>query len=201
MKKVLHIISSPQTETSSSRKLGNAVVEKILEKYPDSVIQEYDLIKNKIPHLDEIHINSFFTPSTKRTLEQQIAIKHSDEAIAALQDSDIIVIDAPMYNFTITSTLKAYFDSIARAGITFQYTGNGFLPEGLLKGKTAYISTSSGGIYSEGSLQPFDYAATYVSFFLELIGIKVAGIFRAEGQAIIGQEKALQKGIESIVVE
>ncbi|GAA4161482.1 NAD(P)H-dependent oxidoreductase [Chryseobacterium ginsenosidimutans] len=201
MKKILHISSSPKIEKSSSRKLGKEIVRKITEKYPDSRVQEYDLTKIQIPHLDEQHINSFFTSPHDRSSIQNMSIRHSDLAIYQLQEADIIVIEAPMYNFTITSTLKAYFDSIARSGITFRYTGKGLLPEGLLKHKQAYIATSSGGIYSEGELKKYDFATNYTRFFLELIGINVIDIFRSEGQAIIGEEEALQNGINSIVIK
>ncbi|WP_456312271.1 FMN-dependent NADH-azoreductase [Pseudomonas shirazensis] len=201
MKKVLHISSSPKIENSSSRKLGEEIVRKITEKYPDSIVKEYDLIKTPFPHLNEIQINSFFTNPNDRSSAQNNAVESSDEAVADLQEADIIVIEAPMYNFTITSALKAYFDNIARSGITFRYTGNGFLPEGLLINKKAYIATASGGIYSHGELQPYDFATSYTRFFLELIGITVVAVFRSEGQAIIGQEKALQNGIDSIRIE
>lgn len=75
------------------------------------------------------------------------------------------------------------------------------LPQGLLKNKKAYIVTSSGGIYNDGDLKPYDFTTNYVRFFLDLLGIEVVNIFRADGQAIIGQEKAIQIGLESITVE
>jgi FMN-dependent NADH-azoreductase len=200
MEKVLHIMSSPRVTDSVSRRLGSAVVGKIREKYPDCIVNEYDLARPKVPHLDEAHINSFFTPAGDRLPGQQLAIKPSDEAIAALEEADIIVIEAPMYNFTITSTLKAYLDQIARAGITFKYVGNGHLPVGLLKNKQAYLAITSGGIYAEGELKPYDFIEPYLRFLLTLIGITIVGVFRAEGQAIVGPEKALEKGIESIVI-
>lgn len=200
MKKILHIISSPRTSTSASRKLGNAIVEKIKEKYVDNLVTTRDLAKNPLPHLDESHISSFFTPAENRTAEQLDTIKHSDEAIEELLEADILVVEAPMYNFTITSTLKAYFDHITRSGVTFKYTGKGLLPEGLLKGKQAYIVTSSGGIYSEGLLKDYDFAESYVSTFLRTIGMDIAGVFRAEGQAIVGPEAALENGLKSIAI-
>ncbi|MGN7821239.1 FMN-dependent NADH-azoreductase [Chitinophaga sp. 22536] len=200
MKKILHIITSPRTDASVSRKLGNAVVEKIKEKYTGSSVTVRDLAKNPPPHLNESHINSFFTPAENRTAEQLYDIRYSEDAIQELMDADILVVETPMYNFTITSTLKAYFDHITRAGITFKYTGNGLLPEGLLKGKQGYIVTSSGGVYSEGDLKAYDFTEPYVRSFLSVIGIEVAGVFRAEGQAVIGPEAALENGVGSIEV-
>lgn len=200
MKKILHIISSPRTETSLSRQLGRVVKEKVLEKYPGSSVKVRDLTVNRTPHLEETHIQSFFTPAENRSPEQQETIRYSEESLAELQEADLIIVEAPMYNFTIPSTLKAYFDHIARAGITFRYIGNGHLPEGLLKNKEAYIVTSSGGIYSEGVLKPYDFVASYLYFFLNLIGVKIANVFRAEGQAVVGPEAALKKGVDSIVI-
>lgn len=200
MKKILHIISSPRTDASTSRKLGNAIVEKIKEKHADCIVIVRDLAQNPPPHLDESHINSFFTPAENRTTEQLDNIRYSDEAVRELMDTDILVVEAPMYNFTITSTLKAYFDHITRMGITFKYTGKGLLPEGLLKDKQAYIATASGGIYSEGGLRTYDFAEPYVHSFLTLIGINIAGVFRAEGQAITGPEVALKNGVEDIAI-
>ncbi len=105
MKKVLRLISSPRGEASLSIKLGNAIIEKIKEKYSDSIIKQRDLTKNPFPHLDEILINALFTPTDKLSKEQAEAIILSNEAIAELQEADFIVIDTPMYNFSIPSTL------------------------------------------------------------------------------------------------
>ena len=63
MKNILHIISSPRMDVSASRKLGNAVIEKIQEKYPDSAVKSRDLTKNLVPLLEEVHINTFFSPA------------------------------------------------------------------------------------------------------------------------------------------
>ncbi|MCL4637707.1 MAG: NAD(P)H-dependent oxidoreductase [Olivibacter sp.] len=198
MKKILHIISSPKKANSASRKLGKKVAEKLKEKFQYVEIKEYDL--NTIPHLSESHINAFFTSTENRTDEQQREIAISDRAITDLIEADILIVEAPMYNWNIPSTLKAYFDQIARPGLTFRYTGKGALPKGLLKGKTAYIVTSSGGIYTEGELKAFDFTTNYVRFFLELMGIEVANVFRADAQAMLGPEDAIRKGIESIVI-
>lgn len=199
MKKVLHIISSPKKELSASRKLGEIVVEKLKEKYQEISIKEYDL--NAIPHLNETQINAFFTPKENRTELQKMEIAFSDTAILDLLEADILIVEAPMYNWNIPSTLKAYFDQIGRPGITFRYVGSGMLPQGLLKNKKAYIVTSSGGIYTDGELKSYDFTTNYVRFFLELMGIEVVKVFRADGQAIIGQNEVIQKGMESIVIE
>ena len=203
MKKVLRLISSPLTEKSLSRKLGNAVVEKIIEKYPNSILKERDLAKTVFPHLDENLINAFFTPTDKLSKEQLEVIKYSDEAIAELQEADIIVIDAPMYNFTITSTLKTYLDHIVRRGVTFEgvIVGNETKIEGKLKNKKVYLSISSSGIYSEGQLQSFDFVVPLMKAVLSWMGMTDITAFRAEGIRFVGEETAIKKGIESIIIE
>ncbi|MGH1517564.1 FMN-dependent NADH-azoreductase [Chryseobacterium sp. JK1] len=200
MKQVLHIISSPRSESSISKKLGNAVVEKITAKYPESVIKKRDLTNPLFPHLEENQINAFFTPAEHRSPEQLEFVKLSDTVIAELQEADIIIIEAPLYNFSITSTLKSWLDHIARAGVTFRYDENG--PEGLIKNKKVYIAFSSGGIYSEGERQAYDFVVPYLQKTLAFMGMTDISVIRAEGLSVpVIQETALQKGIESILVE
>ena len=200
MKKILHLISSPQGEASVSKKLGNAIIEKIKVKYPDSILKERDLVKNLLPHLDEVLISSFFTPVEKLSKEQIEATKRSDEAIAELQDADIIVIDAPMYNFTIASTLKTYLDHIVRRGVTFRSTENG--TEGLIENKKVYLAFSGAGVYSEGVLQSYDFVVPLLKTVLGWIGITDVSVFRAEGLRYEGiKEKAFEKGVESIMID
>ncbi len=199
MKNVLHIISSPRTNGSASRTLGNAIEEKLQEAYPEHVITTLDLLKNPFPHLGEEQVDSWFIPAENRTREQNEAVKRSDDAIAQLQASDIIIISVPIYNFGIPSSLKAYIDHIARGGMTFRYSENGF--EGLVKNKKAYIAVASGSIFSEGDYQAYDFVVPYLKSVLGFIGITDISVFRAEGLGLpVVQDTALSKGIESIVI-
>ena len=199
MKKVLHIISSPRTDASVSRKLGNAVVEKIQEKYPDSIVKERDLAKDPFPHLEEKHINSFFTAQEDRSEEQQLDVALSDAVVAELQEADIIVMDTAMYNFSVPSTLKAYIDHATRRGLTFSYTENG--PEGLLKNKKMYIAFSGGSIYSEGPFQVYDFNVPYIKVIFGFFGVTDVTVFRVEGLNVpVVQDTAYQKGIDSIAI-
>jgi FMN-dependent NADH-azoreductase len=197
MKKILHIISSPRGEASFSIKLGNAIIEKIKAENPGSTVKESNLVMQQFPHLEEAHLTSFFTPAENRTPANMVAIKNSDDAIADLMDADTIVIGAPLYNFSIHSTLKAWIDHIVRAGITFKYNENG--PEGLLKDKKVYVALSSGGIYSEGPMRSVDFVEPYLKHILSFIGLKDITVFRVEGSGIPGvKDTALEKGISSI---
>jgi FMN-dependent NADH-azoreductase len=197
MKKILHIISSPRGEASFSIKLGNAIVDKLKEKYPDNTVKESNLVAMQFPHLEEAHLTSFFTPPESRTEANLEAVKHSDQAIKELMDADVIVLGAPMYNFTIHSSLKAWLDHIVRAGITFRYDANG--AEGLVKNKEVYIAETSGAIYSEGPMQSYDFVAPYLKTILGHIGITDVTVFRIEGTGIpVVQDTAVEKGINSI---
>ncbi len=197
MKKILHVISSPRGNDSFSIKLGNAIVEKIQNTYPGSTVKENNVVDLKFPHLEERHLTSFFTPPEQRTESQKIALEHSDAAIAELMDADIIVIGSPMYNYGIHSALKAWLDHVVRVGVTFKYSAEGL--EGLVKDKKVYIAQSSGGVYSEGPMQSYDFATPYLKTVLGHIGLTDVTVFRAEGTSMPGiQDTALEKGINSI---
>ena len=199
MKKVLHIISSPRGEASFSIKLGNAVVEKLLARFPGSEVKSVNLLEGGVPHLEQTHLASFFTPADQRNADSLAAVKYSDEAIQDIIDADILVIGAPLYNFGVHSSLKAWIDQIIRAGITFSHSEKG--AEGLIKGKKVYIAMSSGGIYSEGPWQSYDFVVPYLKHVLGFIGLTDITVFRVEGTNIPGtKETALEKGIESVVI-
>jgi len=199
MKRILHLISSPRGNESFSIKLAEAVITKLKDQYPDSIVEEVDLLDNNVPHLNTGHLRSFFTPIEQLTSEDQDAVKYSDVAISQLMSADIIIIGAPLYNFGIPSTLKAWIDHIARAGKTFQYNGQG--AEGLVKGKKVYIAMSAGAIYSEGQWQPYDFVSPYLKTMLGFLGMTDFSIFRVEGVNIPGiKEHALDKAIESISI-
>nr|WP_288809788.1 NAD(P)H-dependent oxidoreductase [uncultured Sphingobacterium sp.] len=200
MKNILHIISSPRAEASASRKLGNAVIQKIREKYSDSIVKERDLTKSKVPLLEEVHINTFFTPAENHSEEQQSISKYSEDLISELKEADIIVIDSPMYNFSVPATLRAYFDFTSRAGYTFKYDENG--PKGLLTDKKLYVAFTSGNIYSEGPYQLYDSNIPYIKNIFGFYGISDISVFRAEGLSIPGiMETSLEKAINNIAID
>jgi len=199
MAKILHVISSPRGEASNSIKLGNAIIEKIKEQHSETAVTVRDLTNGPFPHLEEAHLNAFFTPVEQHTDENKEAIRHSNEAIKEIFDADILVIDAPMYNFSIPSTLKSWIDHIARAGITFRYTAEG--PEGLIKGKKAYLAVTTGGVYSSGPMASADFVAPYLKTVLGFVGVNDVVVNRAEGFAMPDlQAEALQKGIDNITL-
>lgn len=184
MTTILHINSSARTNGTANQLAGTFVSEWAAQ-HPDHRIVQRNLTIDPIPHLAEETINAFFTPAEQRTEAQREAVRLSDELIAELFAADVIVIGVPMYNFGIPSTLKAYFDHIARAGITFRYTSNG--AEGLVKGKKAYIVAARGGVYSG---TPADTQTAYLKTFLGFIGVTDVTFIYAEGLNLGEEAKA-----------
>lgn len=199
MSKILHVISSPRGAASYSIQLGNAIVDQLMVAHPGSTVKVLDLPKHQFPHLEEAHLTSFFTPTENRTEAHTALAKHSDDAIAAIMDADIIVLGAPVYNFNIHSTLKAWIDHIVRVGITFKYEANG--PEGLVKGKKVYVAIASGAVFSHGPMKGMDYVEPYLRTILSFIGLSDITVFRIEGTAMPElKETAAAKGLASVSV-
>lgn len=188
MTTLLQIQSSLFSSRGHSSQLASDFVSAWRENHPETRIQIRDLAQAPLPHLDEERFTAFLTPPENRTAAQHKQVGLSDELIAEIKQADMIVIGLPMYNFGIPSTLKAYFDHIARAGVTFRYTENG--PEGLLTGKKAYIFAARGGQYAGTAL---DSQTTYVRDFLNFLGITSVEFVYAEGlnMGIDTKEKAL----------
>lgn len=196
---ILQIISSAQGANSYSTRLSQGIIDKLLAAHPGSTVVVRDLAQHPFPHLEEAHLQAYFTPAEGRSSAQQQAVRHSDEAIAEVMAADVLVIGSPFYNFSITSSLKSWLDHLTRAGITFRYTPAG--PEGLITGKKVYVAISSGGIYSEGPQQPYDFAAPYLRWMLGFLGMRDVTVARAEGVKLPEfQATALQKGLDSVAV-
>ncbi|RQO69832.1 FMN-dependent NADH-azoreductase [Pedobacter sp. KBW06] len=200
MKHILHLKSSIQGKESYSIKLGQAIVEKVQDKYPDSTLEELNLVDIDIPHLNPAVLRTFFIPGDQLTAEEKETIRLSDEMVKQLLTADIIVIGAPLINFTIPTVLKAWIDHITRAGITFGYGENG--PVGKVTGKKIYVAMSSGGVYSQGPGKANDFVAPYLKAFLGFLGMTDLTIFRAEGLKVPEvKEHAMEKAINSIRVD
>jgi FMN-dependent NADH-azoreductase len=196
---ILQIISSAQGANSYSTKLGQGIIDKLLAAHPDSQVVVRNLATDPLPYLEEAHLQAFFTPAEGRSPEQQQAVRHSDEVVAQVMAADVIIIGVPFYNFSVPASLKSWLDHLTRAGITFRYTPTG--PEGLINGKKVYLAIASGGIYSEGPMQAYDFAAPYLRTVLSFLGMTDVTVARAEGVKLPDfQEQALQKGIDSVVV-
>jgi FMN-dependent NADH-azoreductase len=172
---ILQITSSIYGSGGQSSQLTERFVAR-LALLNRSTVTVRDLSSDPIPHLDAARFGAFLAKPEDRTAEQAAVVARSDELIGELKTADVIVLGLPMYNFGVPSTLKAYFDHVARAGVTFRYTPNG--PVGLLSGKRAYVFAARGGQYAG---TPRDSQTPYVRDFLGFLGIKDVRFMHAEG--------------------
>ena len=175
MKTILQLNSSIFSDGGQSSTLANEFV----AGFPHAEVIRRDLASDPVPHLDAARFSAFVTPKEKRNPEQDQVVAYSDKLVSELKRADTIVLGLPMYNFGLPSTLKAYFDHIARAGVTFKYTEKGAV--GLLTGKKAYIFATRGGYYAG---KPNDTQTSYVRDFLAFLGITDIQFVYAEGLAI-----------------
>jgi FMN-dependent NADH-azoreductase len=181
MSQVLLVTSSPRGAASHSTQVARRLADRLASGDPKSTLVVRDLFRDPLPHIGADFVTALGTPAESRTEAQKAAVAVSDRLIAELFAADVIVIASAMINFGVSSTLKTYIDNLLRAGATFSYTAAG--PEGLVKGKKAYIVEASGGIYSEGPMQPFDFQETYLKHVLGFIGITDVEAIRMEGIA------------------
>lgn len=200
MKKILHLQSSLMGNDSYSIELGNIIVEKIGQKYPGSTVETLDLVARNMPHLTPGVLRTFFMAEDQLTEADIESVSLSNQLVEQLMSTDIVVIGAPLINYTIPSVLKAWIDHVTRAGITFGYGENG--PVGKVTGKKVYIAMSSGGVYSEGPGKANDFVAPYLKAFLGFLGMTDVSVIRAEGLKVPGiKETAMEKAIAGIVID
>jgi FMN-dependent NADH-azoreductase len=196
--KILHVIASPRT-ASYSHRLSDGIIKKLQAAHPGSTVQVRDLVKDASPHLEEATIQSFYTPTEQRSPAQREATRHSDEVIAEVLAADTLVLGAPLYNFGISSNLKAWIDHLVRVGVTFRYGANG--PEGLVPNRKVYIAMASGGVYSNGNLKAYDFVAPYLQTILGFIGLTDVTVVRVEGTSNPALEPtALANALDSVHV-
>ncbi|OYV33177.1 MAG: FMN-dependent NADH-azoreductase [Acidocella sp. 20-61-6] len=195
--KLLHIDSSILGENSVSRSLTVSLVERQKALHPGLEVTYLDLSAQPPMHLSGAHIGALFGhPPTDAATIADIAATSSyiDDLLAA----DIIVIGAPMYNFTLPSQLKAWIDRVLVAGKTFKY-GEGGVPVGLVPpGKQVFIASTRGGAYVEGSPASFlDHQETYLKGALAFIGLTDVTIIRAETVAVPDLKPAAIAGAQA----
>ncbi|MCY1283796.1 FMN-dependent NADH-azoreductase [compost metagenome] len=176
MSNVLVIESSARQQGSISRQLTDDFLVQWRKAHPNDRINVRDLAKAPVPHLDETLLGGWMKPADQQSEAEKAALVRSNLLTEELLAADVLVLAAPMYNFAIPSTLKAWLDHVLRAGVTFKYTETG--PQGLLSGKRAYVLTARGGIYSGSAL---DHQEPYLRQALAFIGIHDVSFIHAEG--------------------
>jgi FMN-dependent NADH-azoreductase len=178
--KVLHIDSSIQGAGSASRELTQEIVARLKTARPDAQVSYRDLAAQELPH--------FSQGALTRTDELEAA--RNAAVLEEFLSADVLVIGAPLYNFSVPSQLKAWVDRIAVAGKTFRYTERG--PEGLAGGKRIIVAVTRGGVYERGS--PAEFGESYLKFLFEFLGIRDLTFVRAEGLAYSPQHRETALG-------
>jgi FMN-dependent NADH-azoreductase len=189
MKTLLQIQSSIFSGGGQSSQLAERFVAAWRASNPGGKVIVRDLAAEPVPHLDAARFGAFLAKPGERTPAQQAVVDYSDTLIDELKRADVVALGLPMYNFGLPSTLKAYFDHVGRAGVTFKYTEKG--PAGLLTGKKVYVFAARGGLYAG---TPNETQTPFIRTFLSFIGMDDIEFVYAEGLAI--SEASKQHGLD-----
>lgn len=179
MTTLLQINSSLGGDRAASTGLADRLVAGLLTRWPGLTHVRRDLDRVPLPHLDAARLAALATPAGQRTPAQAAIAAEADAVLAEVLAARHIVIAAPMYNFAAPSTLKSWFDHVARAGVAFRYTAQG--PEGLLTGRHACLVTTRGGVHRD---RPQDHLVPYVRTMLGFVRITDLEVVYAEGLAL-----------------
>ena len=183
---VLRIDSSSRTGDSVTRYLTDELIQRLAQQHGNLHVVERD-VSQGLPFINADWVGANYTPAAQRTAHQQQVLALSDRLVEELQQADAIVIGAPIYNFSVPASLKAWIDLVARAGLTFRYSSKG--PEGLLANKRAALVMASGGTAIGSAI---DFASGYLRHVLGFIGIQEVEIIRAE-RLMVNREHSMQK--------
>ena len=185
MTTLLQINASINNGNGESSRLANQFVAAFHKRHPKATIVVRDVAAAEpVPHLNAERFGAFITKPEQRSAAQNAVVAYSDALINELKQADVVVLGLPMYNFGVPSQLKAYFDHIARIGVTFEYTEKG--PVGKLTDKKVYVFAARGGVY-EGT--PMDTQTSYVRDFLRFLGMTHVEFIYAEGLNMGPQSK------------
>jgi FMN-dependent NADH-azoreductase len=195
MSRVLIIESSARQQGSVSRQLTQAFISQWDRAHPEDEVVVRDVAEHVLPHLDASLLGAWTKPEAEHDVAEREALQRSNLLTDELLAADVLVLAAPMYNFTIPSTLKAWLDHVLRAGVTFKYTATG--PQGLLEGKRAIVLTSRGGVHAGGAS---DHQEPYLRQVLAFIGIHDVTFVHAEGLNMGGEvaERGLSQAMAAL---
>ena len=184
--KILHIDSSILGTGSASRRLTAETVAQLRAAHPHAEVQYLDLAANALPHLSAGSLGQ----------ADQAEAARNAQLMSDFCAADVIVIGAPMYNFSLPTQLKAWIDRVVVAGKTFRYTQNG--PVGLVKGKRVIVAVSRGSVYAAGAAGEF--VESYLKHVFGFIGIGAVAFVRAEGLGLSAahREKSLNEAVAQI---
>ena len=177
---ILHVTSSSRGNASYSNRVAGHVLDELVARNPGATIAVRNVATDPLPHIDDDFLAATRSPQGPQTERQRAVLAQSDALVDELFAADIVVIGAPMINFTIPSTLKAWIDNVARAGRTFSYSEAG--PKGLVTGKQVIIVGARGGVYSEAG-KPLDFQIPYLKSVLGFLGMTDVEVLEVDGTA------------------
>lgn len=188
--KLLHIDSSILGSNSVSRRLTAETVAHWLQSHPKTVVEYLDLAKDAPNHFSADAIASKGVAQANPTDAQRAENAVSEKLVSQFLAADVIVVGAPLYNFSIPTQLKSWIDRLSQPGRTFKYDETG--PVGLAIGKTVIVVSSRGGVFSttEGG-QAMEHQESYLKVVFGFFGITDVRVVRAEGVAMGEQPKAV----------
>ncbi|MFU8837133.1 MAG: FMN-dependent NADH-azoreductase [Thiohalomonadaceae bacterium] len=185
MSTLLQLNSSLFGENGVSTQLADAFVRNWQTSHPQGRLIKRDLITQPLLHMDGDTLGALMSSPDQRGPAQQALVDEADTLINELQQAEVVVIGAPMYNFSVPSQLKSWFDRVARAGVTFRYTEQG--AQGLLSGKKVYVFTSRGGLHQG---QASDGVTPWLRTILGFLGMDEVEFIYAEGLNLGEQARA-----------
>jgi FMN-dependent NADH-azoreductase len=194
MTNILYVTSSPRGSESYSNRVAASVLDDIRGRVPDATVTVRDLARAPLPHIDEDFVVA--TRAGASTERQRQLLAQSDALVDELMAADVVVIGAPMINFSIPSVLKTWIDYVARAGRTFSYSEAG--PKGLATGKKVILVVARGGVYADGK-SALDFQVPYLKGVLAFLGMTDVEVIEVEGTAY-GPETA-EKAVDAAVAK
>jgi FMN-dependent NADH-azoreductase len=177
---VLYVTSSPRGSASYSNRVAAEVLDELRARNPGATVMTRDLARDPLPHIGDDFVAATRAPNGPQTDAQRALLAQSDALVDELFAADVIVIAAPMINFTIPTNLKAWIDYVARAGRTFRYSEKG--PEGLVTGKQVILVAARGGVYADAG-KALDFQVPYVKSVLGFLGMNDVEVLEVEGTA------------------
>lgn len=184
MKRLLRIDSSARHAGSHSRGLADYVEAAWRRRNPGSEVARRDVAAEPIPHIGAATIAGFYTAEDQHSAESRAATRLSDTLIAEFLSADAILVSVPIYNFSVPSALKAYFDQIVRVGRTFGYDpARGLF--GTVPNRPVYVAAVYGaGGYDDGPLRAYDHLEPYLRGLFGFLGLTDLTFFKVEGTSI-----------------
>lgn len=197
MQKILFVTSSPRGWQSYSHQVAQRIVDELKIRDAGAQVVVRDVARQPVPQASAAFVDNRALPRGQQDEPARRALALSDVLVDELLAADVIVIGAPMHNFGVPSSLKAWIDQVVRPGLTFSYSEKG--PQGLVEGKQVVLVLASGGVYSSGPMQRFDFQEPYLRAVLGFIGMTDVEVVRVEG--VGGGDDAVRSALDAASAE